>query len=183
MFQNALAVYRQPQLEAGEFVVAEPESHLRVKIMNPVKLTQLIYSSDAVANIDSSALKGILEKARLNNARHSITGMLLHTGGSFFQVLEGDESALTELFASISSDPRHTNVTRIIHEPIAQRAFGEWTMAFSEIDPADLLSIAGTNDFFHSGESFSDLKPGRAKKLLGAFAKGRWRARLDGGSR
>lgn len=150
--------------------------------MNPPKLSHLIYSSDAVAGIQAPDLKGILEKARVKNAERLITGMLLHTAGSFFQVLEGEESALVQLFAVISSDSRHTRVTRIIQEPIAKRSFGEWTMAFSDIDPDELEGIAGSNDFFQDGESFSNLKPGRAKKLLAAFAEGRWRARLEGGS-
>lgn len=150
--------------------------------MNPPKLSHLIYSSDATPGLESPDLKGILEKARVKNAEKLITGMLLHTSGSFFQVLEGEESVLIQLFGIISSDARHTRVTKIIQEPIAKRAFGEWTMAFSDIDPDELQSIAGTNDFFQNGESFSNLKPGRAKKLLAAFADGRWRARLEGGS-
>jgi len=150
--------------------------------MNPSKLTHLIYSSTAVAGLEVPDLKGILERARRKNAQRSITGMLLHTSGSFFQVLEGEESALRELFAIISADQRHTKVTRIIHEPIAHRSFGEWTMAFSEVDASELTAIAGSNDFFQSGDSLSDLKPGRAKKLLAAFAEGRWRARLNGGN-
>lgn len=150
--------------------------------MDPAKLSRLIYSSDAVAGIKAPDLKRILEKARVNNAKLSITGMLLHTAGSFFQVLEGEESALLELFAVISSDPRHTRVTKIIQEPIPRRDFGDWTMAFSDVDPDELDDIVGSNDFFQEGESFSSLKPGRAKKLLAAFAKGRWRARLEGGS-
>jgi len=151
--------------------------------MIPAKLTHLIYSSTAVGGLEVPDLKGILERARRSNADRSITGMLLHTSGSFFQVLEGEESALMELFAIISADARHTNVIKIIQEPIAQRSFGEWTMAFSEIAPSELAAIAGSNDFFHSGDSVGDLKPGRAKKLLAAFAEGRWRARLEGGTK
>lgn len=150
--------------------------------MNPPKLSHLIYSSEATTGLVAEDLTGILEKARVKNAEKLITGMLLHTEGSFFQVLEGEESALVQLFAVISSDSRHTRVTKIIQEPIANRAFGEWTMAFSDIDSDELEAIAGSNDFFQDGESFSNLKAGRAKKLLAAFASGRWRARLDGGS-
>ena len=150
--------------------------------MNPPKLSHLIYSSEAIPGLEAPDLKRILEKSRVRNAEKLITGMLLHTEGSFFQVLEGDESALLQLFAVISSDSRHTRVTKIIQEPISRRAFGEWTMAFSDIDADELQDIAGSNDFFQDGESFSNLKSGRAKKLLAAFAEGRWRARLEGGS-
>jgi len=150
--------------------------------MNPEKLTHLIYTSAAAAQFGPSELKTILEAARSKNSRQSITGMLLHTAGSFFQVLEGDEATLGKLFAVISADPRHTNVTKIIDEPIAQRTFGDWTMGFSEIDPSELGMIEGLSDFFQQGKSLTSLEAGRAKKLLSAFAQGRWRLRVRGGT-
>jgi hypothetical protein len=146
--------------------------------MNPDKLTHIIYTSAATAQFNASDLKKILQAARKVNAKRSVTGMLLHTAGTFFQVLEGDETTLKELFVTIASDPRHTGVTKIIQEPIAQRAFGDWTMGFTDVDPSELAAIEGLSDFFKQGNSLTNLKPGRARKLLSAFAQGRWRARL-----
>jgi len=149
--------------------------------MNPPQLTHLIYTSAAAPGIGAPDLKIILEAARTKNSQKSITGMLLHTSGSFFQVLEGEETTLLELFATISSDPRHLKVTKIIQEPIAKRAFGDWTMGFTDVDESELESITGFSDFFQNGNSLTNLLSGRAKKLVSAFAEGRWRARLDGG--
>lgn len=151
--------------------------------MNPAKLSHLIYASTAVPGLDASDLKSILQAARSNNARLSVTGMLLYTSGSFFQVLEGDESVLMDLFSLISLDPRHRNVSQIIKEPIAERAFSEWTMGFSEMDRSDLEGLEGLDDFFQKDDSLINLQPGRAKKLLAAFSQGRWRARLEGGAK
>lgn len=148
--------------------------------MNSAKLMHLIYASTAAPEIDGAELKAILQAARTNNSRLSVTGMLLHTGASFFQVLEGDESTLMDLFKVIGEDPRHRSVTKIIQEPIAQRAFDSWTMGFAEVDQIDLAGIEGLSDFFEQGDSLTKLGPGRAKKLLSAFAQGRWRARLEG---
>lgn len=148
--------------------------------MNPDNLTHLIYTSAAAPGFDPSDLKTILQVARSKNAERSVTGMLLYISGSFFQVLEGDDATLTELFAIIASDPRHNNVTTIIHEPIAQRVFGDWTMGFAEFSPSELGGIEGLSDFFQQGDSLANLQPGRAKKMLSAFAQGRWRARLKG---
>jgi Sensors of blue-light using FAD len=148
--------------------------------MNSAKLTHLIYSSTAAPQVGESDLKKILEVARSKNSQRSVTGMLLYISRSFFQILEGEEATLMELFTTISADPRHGKVTKIIQEPIAQRDFGEWTMGFSEMDPSELESIEGLSDFFQKGDSLTNLQPGRAKKLLSAFAEGRWRARLQG---
>lgn len=150
--------------------------------MSADKLTHLIYCSAAIPGLAPADLRAILETARRNNAQRAVTGMLLYTSGSFFQVLEGDEATLTKLFAIIASDRRHKNATMIIREPIAQRAFGEWTMGFAEMDTTELTHIEGLNNFFHAGDSLTKLPPGRASKLLAAFAQGRWRARLEGGA-
>lgn len=149
--------------------------------MNSEKLTHLIYTSAIAPTFDASELSTVLHVARINNARRAITGMLLYVSGSFFQVLEGDEATLTKLFTVIASDTRHRNVTKIIHEPIARRDFGDWTMGFSSLDLAEIESGEGLNDFFQQGDSLANLEPGRAKKLLTAFAQGRWRMRLEAG--
>jgi hypothetical protein len=147
------------------------------KTMSHEKLTHLVYTSVETRKIEPADLLALLQDARSNNARRSITGMLLYIEGTFFQVLEGDETTLAELFSVISLDRRHKQVTRIIHEPIAQRSFGEWTMGYEQMTASDLQAVDGLNDFLLDGKSLADLRPGRAKKLLTAFAQGRWRGR------
>jgi Sensors of blue-light using FAD len=143
--------------------------------MNTPALSHLIYASSASPGFDAADLTAILNSARVKNARLDVTGMLLYTSGSFFQVLEGEDSVLNELIGTIAADPRHNNVTKIIEEPISERDFADWTMGFSEIKISDLKLIDGLSDFFQRGESFTSLPAGRAKKLLAAFADGRWR--------
>jgi Sensors of blue-light using FAD len=101
--------------------------------------------------------------------------MLLYTAGSFFQVLEGESTVLDTLLQIIAADPRHKNVTKIIDEPISQRDFADWTMGFSEMNLSEMQQIDGVSDFLNDGGSLIDLPAGRAKKLLAAFAGGRWR--------
>lgn len=148
--------------------------------MSSPKLTHLIYTSAAASTLDLPQLHKILELARKKNDARGVTGMLLYTSGTFFQVLEGEHETLKALFATIAADARHKRVTKIIDEPIAQRDFGDWTMGFAEADPYELASIEGFSDFFRDGESVANLAPGRAKKLLSAFAQGRWRRGLKG---
>jgi len=142
-------------------------------------LTHLIYTSSASSPFDPCELRQILDQARASNARRGVTGMLLHTRGTFFQVLEGEEETLQRVFSRICADTRHTGVVRIIHEPIARRMFSDWTMGYVEADPPELLRIEGLNDFFMQGQSLSQLGPGRARKLLMAFTAGHWRPAPD----
>lgn len=139
-------------------------------------LIHCIYSSSATdANLSKESLEEILEQSRLNNAKAGITGMLLYEGGAFFQVLEGEEATIDSIYKKIKKDSRHERVTKLISEPIEERAFGEWSMGYPRVSKKDLSEIGGLNDFFSKGNSFVELEEGRAKILLRAFQKGKWR--------
>ncbi|HPB31711.1 MAG TPA: BLUF domain-containing protein, partial [Candidatus Sumerlaeota bacterium] len=57
---------------------------------NTSNLIHLIYCSAAARPFSHKALTDLLGIARIHNARYGLTGMLLYSDGSFFQVLEGD---------------------------------------------------------------------------------------------
>jgi hypothetical protein len=149
-----------------------------MQIVEP--LIHLIYSSTAVGTPDDETLADVLRASRRNNGRVGVTGMLLYTEGSFFQVLEGPAAAVDATFATIAADPRHARAVTIIRERIARRAFGEWSMGYVTATTRELEAASGMNDFFAEAACFDRLDPGRAKKLLTAFRAGRWRVRLAG---
>jgi len=143
-------------------------------------MIHIIYASVATQCFSSAQLTELLQKARVDNERLQITGILLYSDGNFFQVLEGEPTAVDEIYKKLHLDKRHRQLTLIVREPITKRFFADWSMGFSNITPEELTQIGGMNDFFHGGSCFIGLDSGRAKKLLAAFAKGRWRAKLKG---
>jgi len=144
------------------------------------QLIRCIYASIAVPQFKEDELPMLLEGARRANAEHGVTGMLLYVEGSFFQVLEGEADAVDATYTRITRDPRHTQVTLIIREPIAQRDFSNWTMGFAVVDRLETGQLDGENDFFTKSSCVDVLDPGRAKKLLAAFRNGRWRLERTG---
>jgi hypothetical protein len=140
-------------------------------------LEHLIYASVANQAFGAPQLAELLQKARVSNELHGLTGMLLHSDAddSFFQVLEGESAAIDQLLQKLLLDKRHSHLTLIIREPISERSFADWTMGFSSVSQEKLRKIPGLNDFFRKGSSFTELDAGRAKKLLSAFVEGRWR--------
>lgn len=142
------------------------------------RLIHLIYNSAATEEFSNEALAVLLAKARNKNAALGITGMLLYVDGCFFQVLEGPEDAVNGLAEKIRQDPRHGRMTTIINEPIARRAFSEWTMGFTRMTTSAAGEMDGLNDFFGTGRVLTELDAGRARKLLTAFKDGRWRVHL-----
>jgi hypothetical protein len=143
-------------------------------------LIRCVYASKATSTFHESMIPAVLERSRANNAASGITGMLLYMEGNFFQVLEGPEAAVDAVFGRIGRDDRHGRVTRIIREPIARRDFSDWTMGFQTLEVADLGELLGENDFFDARSCVEQLNRGRARKLLEAFAKGRWNAASTG---
>jgi hypothetical protein len=139
-------------------------------------LSHLIYASATEATMSDAELRAILERAQAVNSQLDVTGILLHSDGSYFQVLEGDADVIDSLYAKIARDKRHKNVVLIIREPIAGRSFADWSMGFASVTSKDVAEIIGANDFFQKKTCFYELTAGRAKKLLAAFADGRWRA-------
>jgi hypothetical protein len=123
-------------------------------------LIHLIYASTATEPFGNVQLTELLQQARATNEGLGLTGVLLHSDGNFFQVLEGE---------------RHSRFTVIIREPIARRSFPSWSMGFSSVSAEELATVAGLNDFFGKRSCFVQLDAGRAKKLLAAFEEGRWR--------
>jgi hypothetical protein len=145
-------------------------------------MEHVIYASVATRELEAPQLAEILEKARAANELAGLTGMLLHSDadGSFFQVLEGEPEAIDRLLHKLRADKRHSHLTVIIREPIAERAFADWTMGFASVSQEKLRKIPGLNDFFREGSCFMELDSGRAKKLLAAFRGGSWRSKQLG---
>ena len=71
---------------------------------------ELIYVSAAVTPMDQQELAALLLKARANNKRLDVSGILVHHEGSFLQVLEGDPTVVEPLFARIQRDKRTSAV-------------------------------------------------------------------------
>ncbi len=96
--------------------------------MTGMKLSRLIYLSDATRPMNDRELGALVEHCRINNETQGITGMLLHSGGHFMQVLEGDAMSISSLYTRICSDPRHENAARLQFKEVSQRLFPAWGM-------------------------------------------------------
>jgi Sensors of blue-light using FAD len=136
-------------------------------------LISVIHASRATEHFQEHQIPDLLKQARLANAKHELTGMLLYIGGSFLQVLEGQAELVEAVYATIQRDKRHTQVTLIARDTILERAYEGWTLCHKTLDPSEAGEIIGEADYFISGTWVSQLDALRAKKLLSA-ASMRW---------
>jgi hypothetical protein len=92
---------------------------------------RLIYSSHSLIASDDrkSELGEIFTTARRKNKRLGVTGALIVSGDSFVQALEGDEAAVRDIYAAITQDARHDDLSVLEEQTVEARTFGRWAMA------------------------------------------------------
>lgn len=134
-------------------------------------MIQLVYVSAAHPLFTPADIADILEVSRRNNARDTITGLLVYKSGSVIQFLEGPPEAVRTLFAAICRDRRHCHVTKIYEEEISQRDFPDWTMGFRETDGAFPGRPDGYNAILTPGFDWSTLESSKVRVILQAFMK------------
>ncbi|MEM1356212.1 MAG: BLUF domain-containing protein [Planctomycetota bacterium] len=93
-----------------------------------MKITCLVYTSRAEVEFTPTMVAELARKATARNALEDVTGLLVHGGGRFLQVLEGDYFILRKLYTSIVRDPRHTDCQVLIEDNSTQRRFPGWQM-------------------------------------------------------
>lgn len=137
-------------------------------------MLQIIYSSAAVAPFSETELTELLGKARVNNGRLGVTGMLLYHEGSFLQALEGDEHVVDALYTKIGKDKRHHRVVALLRRPIDDRYFDQWQMGFASSKGLP-YNMPGFSDYLRLRGNA--LESGNAAaRLLAAFRDGRFRS-------
>jgi len=110
-------------------------------------LYHLGYGSTEALKFSEEALVALLSEARNANADRDVTGLLLYREGSFYQVLEGSESAVMATFQDIEGDPRHKEVRVLFDGETDAREFADWQMGFLNLDGVDVDTLSGFSDF------------------------------------
>jgi hypothetical protein len=122
---------------------------------------QLIYVSRPFG-FDDTTLKAILYQARERNKRDGITGSLICRADIYLQMLEGPRDKVTNLYARIVRDGRHTDQVLLYASDMETRQFADWDMRH---DPA--RTWLWTRDEIWDGAVTS----ASAEKIRGIFAR------------
>jgi hypothetical protein len=113
-------------------------------------LMTLSYRSVAQEDFTQPAIDGMVTKAQRFNASAGITGVLLHDGRYFLQILEGPLEQVTRLFSSISADARHSEILPFAIRWLIRRRFDDWSMRLigpmaTRAVAADMAEIDGAD--------------------------------------
>jgi len=99
-------------------------------------IKRLKYVSRFAERMSEDQIQEMADKAAADNQARGITGVLMTTGGLFFQVIEGPDDEVDALFARIAIDPRHTDVALLGVEQTEDRLFSDWGMKALNLDTA-----------------------------------------------
>ena len=122
-------------------------------------MKRLYYASRFSRPLSTEEVEEIRRVSTENNAKLKITGFLLCLEDMFFQMIEGPDSAVDELFRKILKDPRHNSVRCLkSEENVTERLSPEWQMNVIDLNGEnENLPIAFRELFTALAESFSIL--------------------------
>ncbi|MGD1979879.1 MAG: BLUF domain-containing protein [Akkermansiaceae bacterium] len=102
---------------------------------------RLAYISRASKTLTPEGLRAIEEVSGQKNAKADITGILVMDSGRILQVLEGEQTRVTELFQRIARDSRHERVLQVAGGEQDSRLLNCWSMVSGQggRTPEDIL--------------------------------------------
>ena len=99
---------------------------------------QMVYLSFATRQLKvepDDEIQLILKEAEDFNSERGITGQLIYRGGIFLQLLEGKKQEVENVLGRILLDhKRHENLKVLCKQPMVERVFPDWSMAYKKLD-------------------------------------------------
>ena len=140
------------------------------------ELRLICYISSASRLFQPGDLDDILAKSRRRNEERGVSGVLLHSEGTFMQIIEGPETVVEALFNKISADPRHTGIQRLLTRRLDERQFGDWSMACREMSSKERRDMGLYAELLNPSEEseaweYFELLPPWIKRLVTEFRR------------
>ena len=98
-------------------------------------MKRIKYISQFAKDLKPDEIASLVSHAAKKNVLLEITGILMTSGRVFYQVIEGPEAHIDDVFESIASDPRHQDVLLLESESsVTSRFFPDWSMKKIDLD-------------------------------------------------
>lgn len=91
------------------------------------------YVSTSNKVLTESGINQLFDFVKLSNNRLGITGILMYSDGNFFQILEGEQVLIQDLFKKIQLDSRHYNIIKMFDHEILEPTFSNYNANFTTI--------------------------------------------------
>lgn len=98
-------------------------------------MKRMTYMSNFARPLRHDEIDAIARHSRHRNAKDGITGVLLTLGSVFFQIIEGDDAAIDDLYGRVLRDERHTDIVCLRAETnVVDLLFPDWSMNVVDLD-------------------------------------------------
>ena len=105
-------------------------------------MKRIKYVSRYAKPFSQEELDQLAGQSAAKNKELEVTGVLITSGGIFFQVIEGPDEAVDGIFGAIQADPRHTDLVVLGNEEsAASRIFPDWSMKAVNLDAASHVRL------------------------------------------
>ena len=132
-------------------------------------LESIVYVSSAVRLLTLEEITALLERARIRNREHGVTGVLLYIGGNFMQYLEGPTEGLDTIYRIVEQDKLHEGMILVSREKIEKRQFGDWSMAFQTRDFEGFVGAPNERKLIDMILQLPEINPSPARIVLHSF--------------
>ncbi|WP_058972716.1 diguanylate phosphodiesterase [Type-D symbiont of Plautia stali] len=135
-------------------------------------LTTILYRSHLHNHVPINMIQEMVNKANDSNQLCGVTGILLFDGLHFFQLLEGPDAAVKEIYHRIGIDSRHHNLVTLMQDVAPARRFGNVGMELFDLrehDKADALQAILDKTTYRYSLTYKD----RAIQFLRTFLEAR----------
>lgn len=136
------------------------------------------YSSVATRALSGAELDALLLDAQSFNEGLGVSGALCYDEGVFIQYFEGPARAMEQVYARISASCLHDQLTEISRNPIEERQFDGWYMAFCKVPDSILQVLANIGWEANMPVTRTTSEPNRGLSLL-LYHWNRWQAEKD----
>jgi len=83
------------------------------------------YVSTANRDLNQDEVAELLDQTEIRNNNEGVNGLLIYSGGNFFEVIEGEKIKIKDLFENIKEDPRHKNIIMVFEKKIDKPLFDD----------------------------------------------------------
>lgn len=130
------------------------------------RLFTICYVSRASENITTDDINNIFEVTVQTNNTTGISGILLHSFGNFFQVLEGEKTVLEQLYEDkIKNDIRHGNIYEVFKKEMETPIFSTYLSQFLTVTTS--IQLDEIRQYLHSNRTNSTSE--KLSRLLKPF--------------
>jgi hypothetical protein len=144
--------------------------------MEAAVLKRVSYISKFARPLTHDEITKLAADAAEKNQSLGVTGMLMTSGGIFYQVLEGPPDAVDDLYKEIAADTRHKDVLVLsTQEEVEDRQFPSWAMKKVNLDEEAVARLEPVKALLDAIVVQRDAMT----RLMGVLSRSVWQELMD----